>query len=653
MGTSGYKSNTSESSGKQDLYSDKLMNEKDFIQNLVGNLSGFVYRCNNDKDWTMLHIEGPFKSLTGYNKYDVISNHKISFASLIHEDDREYVTKNVNDALEKSSRFTIEYRIITRDGSVKWVWERGVGVYRDGEIKYIDGIMEDITQKYSAEAQIKLLSRSVEQSPVSVVITDKDGVIEYVNNAFTNVTGFGKKEAIGQTPAILKSGHQGQQFYQEMWETLLRGEEWSGEILNKRKDGTTLWEEVMVSPIKNDKGDITHFVGVKEDITEKKQMIDDLVDAKDKAEESDRLKSSFLANMSHEIRTPMNGILGFLDVLQNEDLSDAQRKHYLSIVREGGNRLLSTINDIIEISRLEAGQVTLNETSIDVNDLLLYFRDFYSNEVAKKDVTFEISNQVKAKSNIIVTDKTKLESILTNFVKNAIKFTSKGFIEIGVYSPPGKIVFYVKDSGIGIPEKRKKAIFDRFVQADLDITKPHEGSGLGLSIARGYAQLLGGNVWLESEEDKGSTFFFSLPFKTALEQPKKVPEKENGHDVITGGKNKLVLVAEDEENSYLFLKIVLTNHNYRVLWARNGSEAIKYCQENHDISYILMDMKMPVMDGYAATRKIREFNPDIPIIAQTAYALSGDRQKALEAGCNNYIHKPIKKDKLLKLLENI
>lgn len=653
MNTSNDNSHKQQSSPTGTPSTKQLLSDKSFILNLIGNLSGFVYRCINDEHWTMQHIDGAFKTLTGYNKYDVIENYKLSFASLIHPDDQQFVSKNVEKALQEASRFTIEYRIITRSGKIKWIWERGVGVFINGKMEFIDGVIEDITDKYQAEAQIKLLSRSVEQSPVSVVITDKDGVIEYVNKAFTEVTGYEKKEALGQTPAILKSGHQGQQFYQEMWETLLRGEEWTGEILNKRKDGTTLWEEVMVSPIKNDIGDITHFVGVKEDITEKKQMINDLVEAKEKAEESDRLKSSFLANMSHEIRTPMNGILGFLDVLQNEDLSDAQRKHYLSIVRKGGNRLLSTINDIIEISRLEAGQVSLNETSIDVSDVLLYFRDFYSNEVAKKDVTLEISNQIKEKSNIIVTDKTKLESILTNFVKNAIKFTSQGFIEIGVYSPPGKIVFYVKDSGIGIPEKRKKAIFDRFVQADLDITKPHEGSGLGLSIARGYAQLLGGNVWLESEEDKGSTFFFSLPFKTALEQPKREPEKENGHDVITGGKNKLVLVAEDEENSYLFLKIVLTNHNYRVLWARNGSEAIKYCQENHDISYILMDMKMPVMDGYVATRKIREFNPDIPIIAQTAYALSGDRQKALEAGCNNYIHKPIKKDRLLKLLENI
>lgn len=512
-------------------------------------------------------------------------------------------------------------------------------------------IAHDITEKEKALDHLKLLERSVNQSPVEILITDNNGAIEYVNPAFCQLTGYSSGEVLGKTPKILNSGHQNKIFYQKMWNTILSGKDWKGEIRNKKKDGSMFWEDMVISPILNEEGIISHFVSIREDITNKKKMIDDLVEAKKKAEESDRLKSAFLANMSHEIRTPMNGILGFMDVLQNDDITEEQRDHYMSIVRKGGNRLLNTINDIIEISKIEAGHNALNESSIFVPDMLNYFHDFYHKEALRKKIDFRIQNRAGKKANVIVSDKTKLESIIGNFIKNAFKFTADGYIELGVVAEPGKIVFYVADTGTGIPGNRQKAIFERFVQADLEITRPHEGSGLGLSIAQGYAAMLGGKIWVESTEGKGSTFYFSMPFKTATNFEQEKHQENPDRSVTPQGKEQLLLIAEDEEHSFMYLKIILTNNNYRVLWARNGAEAVKYCQENHNIAMVLMDVKMPVTDGLEATRQIRQFNPELPIIAQTAYALSGDRLKALRAGCNDYIDKPIKKERLLTMIE--
>lgn len=383
-------------------------------------------------------------------------------------------------------------------------------------------------------------------------------------------------------------------------------------------------------------------------VIQKAQMIQDLITAKEKAEESDRLQSAFLANMSHEIRTPMNGILGFLSLLNQPDLEEESKKEYLNIVNKSGQRLLDTINDIIEISKIEAGGLKVSYTEVNVEDVVKFHHDFFKLQIDEKGLTLNIVEQVTGISAHIQTDRNKLNSILTNLIKNAIKFTKEGNIELGNCIENNMLIFYIKDSGSGISPDRQEVIFERFVQADPNINRAYEGSGLGLSITKAYVDALGGKISVQSEVGKGSTFTFSIPYipvskhKKNSDSPGTVPEKPV--------KNMTVLIAEDDEASYQLLKIILEKEGISSIHTINGKNTVEALHENPEISLVLMDIQMPDMDGLEATRQIRMFNKTIPIIAQTAYAQPNDEKKAKEAGCNDYIAKPIKRGKLIAMI---
>lgn len=548
----------------------------------------------------------------------------------------------------QQNNFELSHRLA--DGSIRFVETFSSKVKIKGK-EYLHSVIHDVTEKKTAQNQLRLLSKSVEQSRVSIIIADKEGNIEYVNPFFTKLTGYSFEEAKNNKPSILKSGQQSEEFYREMWNTLLSGKDWTGELLNKKKDGTLYWESAIISPIEDDDGKITHFVGVKEDITERKKMIRDLVDAKEKAEESDKLKSAFLANVSHEIRTPMNGILGFIDLLQDPDTDPGERKMYVNILNESTNRLMDTINDLVEISRIEAGQVSVKESRVVLKDVMEYLHEFFRPEMEKKGLSFSVVNNCPEEPADFFSDRYKIEAILSNLLKNAVKFTDEGYVELGCRLSEDKknVVFTVKDTGRGIDEDKKQIIFDRFVQSELELTRTYEGAGLGLSISKAYSELLGGEITVESVIDKGSTFSLSVPLE------KNDPETENelpgsNHDLYTSEKKK-ILIAEDDLSSTEYLKKILSEENYNVIIAADGEEAVSLYKKNPGIDIILMDIKMPVMNGYDATKKIRETDSHIPIIAQTAYAFQGDKAKALEAGCDDYISKPIRKKDLLKMIE--
>jgi len=384
-------------------------------------------------------------------------------------------------------------------------------------------------------------------------------------------------------------------------------------------------------------------------VIQKTKMIEDLKAAKKKAEQSDRLKSAFLANMSHEIRTPMNGIIGFLNLLNRPELEEKNRKEFLDIVNKSGQRLLDTINDIIEISKIESGETELSFSEVDIRETLNYFHRFFKVQTEEKGLKLSLSSKAGKNAVFIVTDKIKLESILSNLIKNAIKFTKQGSIEIGNYLDGEHMVFYVKDTGTGIPADRIDAIFHRFVQADLSTSRGHEGSGLGLSIAKAYSKALGGELWVKSEQGKGSTFFCSIPFKPADGTTSKNEihpiHPQNEPEKIT------ILVAEDDFPSFLYLEQLLHGKNIQLIQAVNGIETVEIARENPEISLILMDIQMPEMDGLEATRQIRKFNKTIPIIAETAYGFSDDWEKVLAAGCNDYLVKPLKEKELVKMVK--
>jgi signal transduction histidine kinase/CheY-like chemotaxis protein len=372
-----------------------------------------------------------------------------------------------------------------------------------------------------------------------------------------------------------------------------------------------------------------------------------LISAKEKAEESDRLKSAFLANMSHEIRTPMNGIIGFLDLLKEPDLSEENKASYIDIVTKSGYRLLDTINDIIEVSRIEAGELQVNTSSVHIPELMAYYHGFFRQQTDQKGLTYIISNQLQKGRFTIYTDKNKLDSIITNLLKNAVKFTNTGSIEFGCKSYGRNITFWVKDTGIGIAQDRINVIFERFVQADLSSSRPHEGSGLGLSIVKAYLDALHGTISVSSEPDKGSLFSFTIPGYFAEDELNPEQKKISG---AIKDRKLTVLIAEDDYSSYLYLENLLSGRDLHFLHTTNGIDTVKRVQENMEIDLILMDIKLPGISGLEATEQIRQFNRSIPIIAQTAYAFPGDRDLAINAGCNDYISKPINRQGLLALV---
>lgn len=381
-------------------------------------------------------------------------------------------------------------------------------------------------------------------------------------------------------------------------------------------------------------------------------LLNEVIKAKNRAEENDRLKTAFLNNISHEIRTPFNGILGFLSIIQENDLTDNERKRYFTIINKSSDRLLKTINDIVEISQIQTGQINLKITETNLSKLSGELKDQFSPKAESKGLRFNINYTLTNAAGHINTDKEKLNSILSNLIDNAIKFTKAGSIELCIRSDDDNLKFSVQDTGIGIAKDKHQIIFDRFVQADVSETRHYEGSGLGLSIARSYVELLGGKIWLASEEGQGSTFFVTLPYHAVMEKiPPNITEAyiEDKKGEI---KKMKILIVEDDETSQLFITKAIQKNNIEVLEVSSGAEAIDACRKSPDIDLILMDIKMPGIDGYEATRQIRLFNKDVVIIAQTASGLIGDREKAIEAGCNDYLSKPVKKEKLIALIQH-
>jgi len=402
------------------------------------------------------------------------------------------------------------------------------------------------------------------------------------------------------------------------------------------------------------------LTGIFQDITEIKKNELELIKVKEEAQKSDKLKSAFLANMSHEIRTPMNGILGFSELLKNPELGFDKQARYINIIEKSGKRMLNIINDIVDISKIESGLMKVDIKKSNINGQLEYIYTFFKPEVEGKGMQLFMKNPLSAQEIAIYTDREKLFAILTNLVKNAIKYTDEGFIEIGYVLKMGEetinqsrnaeLEFFIKDTGIGIPKGRQEAVFERFIQADIEDEMARQGAGLGLSITKAYVESLGGKIWMESVQGVGSTFYFTLPYNTEHEENNKtksikyVSRKEN--DV----KKLKILIAEDDEASGILLSINVSEFSKEIFKARTGTEAIEICRNNPDIDLILMDVQMPVMNGYEATRQIRQFNKGVVIIAQTAYGLTGDKRKSLEAGCNDYITKPINRDKLHSLI---
>ena len=400
------------------------------------------------------------------------------------------------------------------EGKKRWLLTSKIPIFdNDGNSSGLVGIGRDITEIKNAEEKILKLSMSIEQSPSTIVITDVTGNIEYVNPKFTEVTGYSEEEAIGQNPRILKSGHTPDEVYEQMWKTIGSGEVWRGELLNKKKNSEFFWEWVTMASIKNENEEIINYVAIKEDITVRKQMEAELLVAKNKAEESDKLKSAFLANMSHEIRTPLNSIIGFSELLADSHFEIEEKDEFIGHIISNGNSLLSIISDIMDISKMESGMVRIRTREVPVLKVITEIRKQFLVRFETKGIDFRIEYAKELESVIVLADPERLNQIFNNLISNALKFTAKGFVQLR-YSLVAKMVqFEVKDSGIGIPDDFHAKIFDRFSQVEASNSRQYGGNGLGLAITKNLIELMGGKIWLESKPNIGTSFYFTLPFK--------------------------------------------------------------------------------------------------------------------------------------------
>lgn len=384
-----------------------------------------------------------------------------------------------------------------------------------------------------------------------------------------------------------------------------------------------------------------------QDITERKNHEQDLLIAKEKAEESDRLKTAFLHNISHEIRTPLNAIVGFSTLLGENDIDTLIRQSYVEIIMQSSDHLLSIISDIVEISNIEAGIVKKVKSAVNLNSLVKSLFDQFIKNANQKNLALSFNNGLEEKDASILTDKTKLVQILSNLLSNALKFTDTGEIKLEYRVNLKFIEFSVTDTGIGIPPDYHNKIFDRFYQVKDSKSRLYEGTGLGLAISKAYVEILGGKIWLSSNPGQGSSFYFTIPYEKQVLVSKTPPLIESTNKVVFS-ERKRILVAEDVESNFELIRYFLSGANVEIIRASNGKEAVDKCLSDISIDLVMMDIKMPVMDGYTATKLIREKNSKIPIIAQTAFA--DDLNKAVESGCSGFISKPFTKKSLLKTL---
>ncbi|HAF30921.1 MAG TPA: hypothetical protein DCG75_17930 [Bacteroidales bacterium] len=473
-----------------------------------------------------------------------------------------------------------------------------------------------------------------------------DGKFELINKKLEEMFGYTKDEINQSSDFMNLVAPKSRNFLQDR---IAKSEQRKGvnskyEFAGLAKSGKELQLEASVSYINYKNGIATQ--SIIRDITDRKKAEKELIKAKEKAEESDRLKSAFLMNISHEIRTPMNGILGFMDLLLKPGLSVEDKFTYSNIIKQSSNRLLNTITDLIDLAHIETNQVEVTLLELDISEVLLYNIFHFKSLADDNNNKLVIKNKTDEKVFVLL-DKDKLNRILSNLISNAVKFTQNGTIEVGYHLQNHQIEFYVSDTGIGISKEKHQEIFESFVQADLSLSRAYEGTGLGLTITKAYVEMLGGKIRVESEEGKGSVFYVSLPFEKSIQQ---VTNNQKDQKRETELKNTKILIVEDDRLSAEYLSELIREKSGKLLFAENGEKALQICKQHIDVDLILMDIKMPKMDGKTATKKIREFNKQVIIIAQTAFALDGDQDELLKAGCNDYIEKPIQEETLFSII---
>jgi PAS domain S-box-containing protein len=643
---------------------------KDRFYRITENVNDVVYRLKLP-ECRYEYMSPQATDLFGFDPHEFYSS-PLLIRRLIHPDFLKYFINHWRSLLKGEAPEYYEIKIIKKNGEQRWVLQKNLMIKDNkGKAVAIEGIVTDITNRkiteealINSEAEKKAILNNL---PHLAWLKDNEGKYLSVNESFANSVNKSIEEIVGKTDYELYSEKTAQRYRDEDLKIMLTKKKL---FIEEEIEGK--WHETFKAPIFDIEGQIIGVTGIALEISKRKKneeeiknyseklaiqnvklklINDELKAAKEKAEESDKLKSAFLANMSHEIRTPMNAILGFATLIRNRVLTEEKRRDYIDLINSNCRQLLHIITDIIDISKIEAGQISIFNKNFPLNKLM---NDLYLNyknqvEILKKPIQFVLNNGLRNEDSAIFTDKVRLEQILSNLLSNALKFTEKGTIELGYQIDRKRdIVFYVKDTGIGISESEAKVIFDRFRQVSSSYSKIYGGTGLGLSISKGLVEKLGGKIWVQSELEKGSIFYFSLPYKPGilLEKP-----AETDYSKTYNWMGKTLLIAEDEEANYNLLATILDPTKIRIIWVTTGREAIEKCKADPSIDLVLMDMKMPDINGFESTEQIKLLRQELPIIAQTAYAMSTDEENCLSAGCDDYISKPLRIDDLLSKID--
>jgi PAS domain S-box-containing protein len=700
-----------------------------------------------------------------------------AFTSMIHPDDHQFAMDNMSDLLSgKSQVYEVEYRIKAKNGTWKWFSDKGKIVERDennGPSRIV-GIVNDITCRKNAEQLIIKLQKAVESSQVSIVITDFEGNIEYANPFFSESSGYSPKEYMGKNLNLFKSDFHETDYYRNLWDTIKSGQTWKGEFCNRMKNGQLRWEQSVISPVKNEKGQITHFVAVKNDISERKktelalkesetklnlalevaqmgywryeiatskvewssghevlygiplaefkgsldsvqsfvhpddrsrgetnllrtvrekvpfnntyrviypggtihwlhsyghlmdndpddpefifgitqditarkQIEEELIAAKEKAEESNKLKTAFLNNISHEIRTPLNAITGFSQLLTKTDLTLEKRLEFCEVLSSSSHKLIEIITDVIEVSQLQSRQMKVRKSHFNFVELINRLNKEFKEQISHKGLLFKATIEPESDCFLVFSDENKIYRIIKHLLDNAVKYTQQGSIIADFLITREKIDFKIADTGIGISKEMQEVIFEPFRQVDIKASSNYGGNGVGLSIVRGFVQLLHGTLTMQSEIEIGTTVTVTVPNHAASNPViKSDPLKETPISLNS------VLIVEDEYSNYSYLAELMQSFCRRILYATHGQQAIDICRAEKDLDLVFMDIKMPVMDGHTATKLIKAFRPGLPVIAQTAYALENNQEDFLRSGFDDYIYKPIQIERLLELIK--
>ena len=488
---------------------ESIRNERHLLRTLIDNLPVTIYV----KDRQCRKIIA--------NKADVELIGKATEAEVLGKTDLEMFNDEIgyrgyNDDLIviQSGKPVInrEEVFFNKDGEQHWLLTSKLPLFNNrGKVTGLVGIGRDITEQKKASETIQKLSKGIEQNPSAIIITDIHGNIEYINPSFLEVTGYSFDEVIGQNPRMLKSGEMPDEKYKELWDTISSGGVWRGEFHNRKKNGELYWEWATITAIKNDNEEITNYIAIKEDISLRKKMENELILAKQKAEESDRLKSAFLANMSHEIRTPLNSIIGFSRLLTDPGFDKRQKHEFIQHIIGSGDILLNIINDIMDISKIESGEITVKNVPVYVKPFIEEIRGRFEIRMKEEELDFIFMLPEKETNVFVFADPDRLSQVFNNLISNALKFTEKGNIRVGYETFGDYILFHVSDTGVGIPKEYHSAIFERFRQVEASYKRKQGGNGLGLAISKKLVEIMGGTIWVESEPGKGSTFYFTIP----------------------------------------------------------------------------------------------------------------------------------------------